>query len=1157
MADETKDAVEDGVQGVNQPNWLRNESYKDVIEHQKTSVEQHESADQGGKRAQSDISSSDDEGELHSSKEIKEKSFDVNEKVRKYHKDKKKHRHKKKRKHEKEKSGSKDYINEDASKPNTIWIEEAQLVPEKAFRLHKKPDMANRMYDTLYRLDIALYKLKSNATCLGLGKHQVIELFEKKGKKKKKQDKTVRYWRVKDFQLPENADNISMTLQSTVDMSNQRVNLVDGSNYISLKLPSQEDIGQMENSHISSREALMADRDSQESDILQKIRELNKILHDEPHDIQTWLALVDLQEEVVRREDSVQSSFTATGRERRTAATRTVIEKKIAVLEKALQKNPNTVELIVGHLNLCNEILDTEELVQKWKKISFIHPNNTLLWKNYILFMQSRFSVFSFSKTAVVYGKCLSTLSSIKEGTFASHQAEGDLESEMVDLFISECQFSKQSGHTEKAVACLQAMVELNCFCSPELERNTPVTGQMAFLETFWDSGQPRFGEDGASGWKSWTAQGNRTDSSKFFDVQKIFKESYGNAADENDSLNDDDDFAIDKEQPLWRNWIQVELNRQRKHLHPWLPDKEAGETEDDCDDAERLVLFDDISSSLFKIADTGNKLKLVLTFLKLLGVPVPCMTSSTHINVQQFLNTSLEHKSQLLETGISAISQCLGLQQSCYWDEGIFTNTSDFQWPSTKALIFIRNIFVQSFPVFEGSTKSFLMVLWLWFEFGLTQKELSPKLSKKKYKDVRKLAKSLLKQPESRNDLKLWQAFAEIEWLSGNREEARRLFDSTLMMAGEMFPEEQSRRAALVPLVRSYVELEVGITLNSKEDQSSEGSKKALQILTSFADGARIQPSASDMSTSDLSSVQLLKAHRIYQKLHRNIVETIEPRDSKELLAECSIATGSVAVHLEACIALFEYLSSSIQSLLSMCNEFISMISPGVSSPTSLREMDIELILTFYVKLFRFHSKMGQTLPLKDIRHIALSALERFPDNPKFFSFYIERESKSILTGELRRTLDRATLRAKTPVPWIFALYHEQLRTESMVSVMECTDLPSLAAEKGAAAVTSLPVTGVVHRQYALFERAVSSPSGRHCVALWRMYMEFEAKHQKEKVQSVFYQAIQNCPWAKTLYMDAAQHLPDDLQDIVDLMVEKEIRVRAPPEEIELLMQE
>lgn len=53
------------------------------------------------------------------------------------------------------------------------------------------------------------------------------------------------------------------------------------------------------------------------------------------------------------------------------------------------------------------------------------------------------------------------------------------------------------------------------------------------------------------------------------------------------------------------------------------------------------------------------------------------------------------------------------------------------------------------------------------------------------------------------RNDLTLWKAFAEIEWLSGNTDEARRVFDSTLMMAGEMFSDEQGRRTALAPLVR------------------------------------------------------------------------------------------------------------------------------------------------------------------------------------------------------------------------------------------------------------------------------------------------------------------------------------------------------------------
>ena len=54
------------------------------------------------------------------------------------------------------------------------------------------------------------------------------------------------------------------------------------------------------------------------------------------------------------------------------------------------------------------------------------------------------------------------------------------------------------------------------------------------------------------------------------------------------------------------------------------------------------------------------------------------------------------------------------------------------------------------------------------------------------------------------RNDLQVWQVYAEMEWLSGNTEEARRVFDATLMMGAEMFPDEQSRRRALAPLFRS-----------------------------------------------------------------------------------------------------------------------------------------------------------------------------------------------------------------------------------------------------------------------------------------------------------------------------------------------------------------
>ena len=289
--------------------------------------------------------------------------------------------------------------------------------------------------------------------------------------------------------------------------------------------------------------------------------------------------------------------------------------------------------------------------------------------------------------------------------------------------------------------------------------------------------------------------------------------------------------------------------------------------------------------------------------------------------------------------------------------------------------------------------------------------------------------------------------------------------------------------------MCRSYAELEVGITtdlLMSQPLAGAEGNKKALQILTTFAEGAMFQRGLSN-SSAFTSAVQLLKARRVYQKIHQSIVETGESQTKETLMSDCGLASGSLAVHLEACCVLFEYLNTGINSVLCMCNDFFS-------NPSGLCELDIELILSSFIRLFKFHCNTGRTLTLRDTRHILHSALEKFPNNPEFISFYIQQESKSVLTGEIRRTLDKVTQKATTPIPWIFALHYEQCRSQSIASVMECTDpMATVLEENSTSVVTSLPITGVVNRQYSLFERAIASPSARHCVALWRMFMKFE----------------------------------------------------------------
>lgn len=110
-------------------------------------------------------------------------------------------------------------------------------------------------------------------------------------------------------------------------------------------------------------------------------------------------------------------------REERKRSLQLALEKKLAVLERAIESNPSSVELKLAKLKLCTEFWEPSTLVKEWQKLIFLHPNNTALWQKYLLFCQSQFSTFSVSKIHNLYGKCLSTLSAVKDGSILSHPA--------------------------------------------------------------------------------------------------------------------------------------------------------------------------------------------------------------------------------------------------------------------------------------------------------------------------------------------------------------------------------------------------------------------------------------------------------------------------------------------------------------------------------------------------------------------------------------------------------------------------------------------------------------------------------------------------------------------------------------------------------------
>ena len=75
-----------------------------------------------------------------------------------------------------------------------------------------------------------------------------------------------------------------------------------------------------------------------------------------------------------------------------------------------------------------------------------------------------------------------------------------------------------------------------------------------------------------------------------------------------------------------------------------------------------------------------------------------------------------------------------------------------------------------------------------------------------------------------------------------------------------------------------------------------------------------------------------------------------------------------------------------------------------------------------------------------------------------------------------------------------------------------------------------------------------------RHSINLWWIYIMIELDNNNlDHAKSLFFQAIRECPWSKELYLIPyklsetflAHFTPEELEEIMNTMEEKELRIR------------
>ncbi|XP_051869405.1 nuclear exosome regulator NRDE2 [Pristis pectinata] len=1022
-----------------------------------------------------------------------------------------------------------------------MWLDDLQSQTAQTFCIDRKADPANWEYKSLYRGDLARYKRKGDV-CIGLDpKKQWITWEDSNQRKKRVKKREDRYYSTSSLQLL-SIDTVPVHCE---DVLRGKTSGVAPASFI--PVPDWEESDSRSSGAITwvnplgiydvsttlwlqgkgqpeREDKALVPMDSDEkvnSAMMAKVERFNRLLRDDPSNIQTWVEFVHFQDDLMQGPNPFTAS--AGESEKRKRSRRITLEKKLAILERAIESNPNHAELKVARLELCKESWEPSELVNEWKKVVFLHPNDTTLWQKYLLFCQSQFSTYSTSKVNGIYGKCLSTLAAVLDGTLVSHPALPDTEEAMLAIFLQQCHFLRQAGHSEKAIALFQALIDFTFF-KPDSIAGLTTKAQVEFFEPFWDSSDPRFGEVGARGWKAWMRQQEKGG--------WVILNEEGDEEEE----DEDGDELKDKSLPKWQLWMQVESARDSKHWLPWRASKAKGQTEEDCEDPDRQVLFDDIGSSMFRISSPELKFQLMSSFLQFLGIPagsgLPCSCLNLALDEPALFGSGSDCK-RLLDQSDSPASGvgCVGFMAA----EPRQKRAAGHCRAGEE---FIRIVFQQALPQFSGEERSELVRSWLLYEKSkvVQNLQLGNKRLKSQGKRSKKLAKSLLKEAENRNNLALWKEYAHLEWLLGNVEDSRRVFDTALTMAIT----QGLTSSPLCNLCFLYASLE----LELMGSLGGAASCRALYVLMRFAQGNSYSP-----YSGEVLPVNVLKARKSYEHAFQHcLTNDFSPQDVLQ-----GTQKPAHLVALVGCFALFQYLTVGIQ----VADALYRQASERLTGLSSLNEIELasagisasERLATMHVALLRFHMKVG-IYPLRPLREMLACALQRYPGNPDLWRFYVQVENTSHNGSRARRFFDSITRATKdTILPWLFAIHAEEQRKERVDSVQR--------ADAGIVHST-LPETGLVNRIGALFEHAVQSKAGVNCVLLWRMFLHFTSKRGNvERTKGVFYRALQHCPWAKVLYLDAVSLLPGQLQEIIDLMTEKEIRIRVPLEELEILIED
>ncbi|CAH1399312.1 unnamed protein product [Nezara viridula] len=552
------------------------------------------------------------------------------------------------------------------------------------------------------------------------------------------------------------------------------------------------------------------------------------------------------------------------------------------------------------------------------------------------------------------------------------------------------------------------------------------------------------------------------------------------------------EDGVITSGLPLGSLWLRIERLREGIYFFPV----------EESSDPQRMVFREDLTQLLFPITKSCESRLIMNTLLLLKVPPLPLTDAFYRFTKLDKISWSLDSAEIILSAKFSGNEDYLDVVlELLYGPQYLINGLGQNQF-----FDFVNSVFDKC--IFYSSTDKICFLVWQmrwWRWIHLVQRVKDVESSDDLRKGLLSRAKKLLKQ--HRDCIPLYIEYALLEYEGGDISACLKVLEMTMNLRNSPLMAGTLEKRDLCTLYKEYILLLIKEDINLNKEK----------ILVAFIALVFGEPIKNIVYRDEL----LTKTSEKFSHITTEVLHDV--KDAEIGLSE--IIFPEFTVSWLSLHAWFTFIHEGIKKSTEIMENAIQQLEILKNKNGNLIGVMLEQLHENLVNITLLYCKENPG-HFSFLHDILLRAIQHYPNNGLFFNAIYTCE----VVGIKWQKMSSLIVSSGSPLASAFTYFitHTRLIKEQ--------------SNKGNVGI----------RLQNLLEKLRNSY--QRCPLFWRLFLQASSLKDTQDIKQIFYRSVEKCPWVKFLYYEAAKILPEDLPEIQDLLVEKELRLHTTPEELEIL---